>query len=203
MTNRIRNTTAQIIYRLWENDSPNKAALAALRNSKTLLSRNASKIWPLFLSTMDKKDLSQTGSLTIGEQAIFAALHCYALYQQGKTVNLNAAVDYKNDAKQDSGQNLFAALAYLRADESSRKAIDRRVQAVFESTNIASVTNSISHLVSILHSSSFQGKIDFAQLSQDLYYFQLSSENARRICLKWGQQYYSISTENENQEKGE
>lgn len=183
MVYRIETTTTQIISHVWNNGSPDKAILAALRDSNNILSRKATTVWPMMLSAMDKRDLSYNGKPTIAEIAIFAALRSFATYQQAQEQLMFASIN-------NNGKNLLSGLAQLRNDERTRKALDRRVQAMLVSTNVESVINSIYRLVAILKAHKLYLKIDFAQLSQDLYFYQLSYENARRTTLKWGQEYY-------------
>lgn len=190
MTAEIRRETAQIIHQIWSDGAYDKATLAALCSSNSILSRNAIAVWPLLLSNMKKEELSQDGRPTYAERAVYSALRCYAIYQQGK--NSDHLV-YAPAGKTGDGQELFAALSGLRKTTDTQKALDRRVQTVLGNSNPESVINTIYHLVAILKSKSPQAVIDFARLAQDLYYFQLNSELARQICLKWGQQYYYVA----------
>lgn len=197
MANRIRNITGAIIHQLWTDGGPDKAALAALRSSSNLLNRNATTIWPLMLANLEEGDLSATGQPTYVEKAVYTALRCFALCQQG-----NDDLTYAPAGKDKEGKTLFAALQQLRQDDATSTAIDRRVQIVLGNSNFESTINAIYHLVTILKGRFPHEEIDFAQLGQDFYFFQLNSEMARQICLKWGQQYYRISKDKDNQ-KGE
>lgn len=197
MTAKIRSVTARIIRQLWSDGAYDKATLAALRSSNSILNRNATAGWPLLLSNMEKGELSRDGRPTYAEQAVYAALRCYAIYQQGKN---SEHLVYAPAGKDGDGQELFTTLSGLRKVEDTRQALDRRVQTVLGNSNPESVINTIYHLVAILKSRSSQATIDFARLAQDLYYFQLNSELARQICLKWGQQYYYVA-KNEKNEK--
>lgn len=183
MTAQIKSVISRTIYQLWGNNEPNKAAFAALRNSNSILNRNATVIWPLIMENMQREELSKDGRPTKAEIAVFTVLRCYALYQQG-----NDLLRYAD--RTSNGKELFVVLSSMRKDDLTKKAIDHRVQAVLGSSNVQSVINALYHLVSILKASSTNNLIDFAQLGQDLFYFQLSNELARQICLKWGQQYY-------------
>ena len=193
---RIETATSRIIHQIWGNGNPNKAVLAALRNTNDILNKKATVVWPLLLDALEKNDLSKNGHPTSAEQAVFAALHCYAVYQQGN----QDCCEYAD--KDHDGKPLFKALAKLRNDPMTRAAIDRRVQNVLGNTNPGSVINAVGHLTSILKSHTSQELINFAQLGQDFYYLQFSNESAREVSLKWGQQYYWHS-EKQIAEKGE
>lgn len=186
MDYQIKNMAVHVLKKLWNNGNPNKAVLAGLRKSRDLASKNATVVWPVMLSVMDPQYLSSNGQPTKAERAIFATLHCYAIFQQG-----NNQCVYEPSGKDQRGLNLFRALAQLRLAQRDSAAIDRRVQNILGTMNFNNVTNSLNHLISILKSKSSTITVDFAELSQDLYYFQISNEASRRICLKWGQQYFA------------
>lgn len=198
MKARIKRATAQTIHQIWAGGAPNKAVLAALRNSNSILNRNATVIWPLLISNLEKKDLSRNGEPTYAEKAVYAALRCYAIYQQGNDEQcVYAPTDYQNGEYND----LFTALAALRRDTAIQEALDRRVQAVLGNSNADSIINALYHLVAILKSKEAQRKIDFAQLGQELYYIQLNRESARQVCLRWGQQYYRIDDQKQSKKE--
>lgn len=198
MKARIKRVTAQTIHQIWAGGAPNKAVLAALRNSNSILNRNATVIWPLLISNLEKKDLSRNGEPTYAEKAVYAALRCYAIYQQGNDEQcVYAPTDYQNGEYND----LFTALAALRRDATIQEALDRRVQAVLGNSNADSIINALYHLVAILKSREALRKIDFAQLGQELYYIQLNRESARQVCLRWGQQYYRIDDQKQSKKE--
>lgn len=198
MKSRIRRVTAQIILQIWANGAPNKAILAALRSSNSILNRNATVVWPMMLSNMEKDDLSRNGIPTCAEKAVYAALRCYAIYQQGNTGHFVYASANDENA---NGKELFGALAGSRKNTDTQKALDRRVQSVLGNSNADSAVNAIYHLVAILKSKAPQEVVDFARLGQDLYYMQLNRELARQVCLKWGQQYYRAFNNTDKIEK--
>ena len=198
MKARIKRATAQTIHQIWAGGAPNKAVLAALRNSNSILNRNATVIWPLLISNLEKKDLSRNGEPTYAEKAVYAALRCYAIYQQGNDEQcVYAPTDYQNGEYND----LFTALSALRRDTAIQEALDRRVQVVLGNSNADSIINALYHLVAILKSKEAQRKIDFAQLGQELYYIQLNRESARQVCLRWGQQYYRIDDQKQSKKE--
>ena len=117
--------------------------------------------------------------------AIFAALRAYAIYQQGTEESV-----FKHSDDWRENRSLFQAFGRLRSDPDFTDSLDKRVSNVLTSLNFQSAENSITQLVRILKSKGQGGQIDFAQLGEDLYRFQFSSESARQVTLKWGQDYY-------------
>ncbi len=182
----ISKTVAKIIHQLYNNGDLDKGTLAKLRTANSLLSRDATSVWPLIFEYIeDKQDLSQTGEPTFAENAIFAALRAYAIYQQGTE---ESVFKHSDDWRENS--SLFQAFGQLRSDPDFTDSLDKRVSNVLTSLNFQSAENSITQLVRILKSKGQGGQIDFAQLGEDLYRFQFSSESARQVTLKWGQDYY-------------
>lgn len=176
----------RVIKGLYNDGNSDKATLAALRSCTNLLSPKASKVWPLLLSSLPEEALSKDGRPTYAEKASFAALHAYAIYQQGTDQLVFAS-------RTEQGQNLCRALAGLRSNDDLRAALDRRMQVLLMATNYEALTNDLFHLLEILKAQRTGILLDFGQLTQDLFYFQTSSQAARQICLKWGQEYYQTA----------
>ena len=166
--------------RLYDNGNFDKGALASLRGSNSLLSKKATAVMPIMLSKLPKNSLSVDGTPTYAENAVFTALRCYAIYQQGNDHYVNGS----------SSKSIFEALAQLSQNDDLRDALDRRMSISLGSTNFKGVSNSIIHLLQILKSHDRNQTLNFASLAQDLYNFQFSFENARKVCLRWGRQYY-------------
>ena len=183
--------TARIIDQLYGDGTPDKGALAELRRTTAITDKGAEKIWPLIFSAVPK--LSTNGKPTKLETAVYTALHCYAAFQQGNDSFVFGQIPRLKDKEEsrENGVSIFTALRKIKINDSNeKKALDRRVTALLATTNISSATNSINHLVSILKGKKMGEKIDFAQLAEDLYNFQLSTKNARFVALKWGKDYY-------------
>lgn len=192
MTFEISKTTDLIIHRLYGAGNQDKASLAALRGAMSLSSPRAQKAWPVLIDNLDEKMLSRNGQPTYAEIAIFTAVHFYAIHQMSEANCVYGR--YSKDATDDSGVPLFRALNTLRQNEGTKEALDRRVQALLGTTNVDSVIHGAAQLVRILKSNKKLQKVDYAQLAQDLYWFQMSYEQANRIRLKWGQQYFWTKT---------
>ncbi len=204
MANEIADKTKRIIRKLYGNGTPDKAVLASLRTAETITSLRAKDVWPLLFSELEEKDLSKDpkGTPIRAEVAIYTALRCYALAQQGVEQSAYApAWNGKKDTdKKAEGTTLFQALSQMRLNAKNSGALDRRVHTLLATRNTSSVIRSITQLVQIMKSQYGDIKVDYAQLAQDLYYFTLSYEAANHIRLKWGQQYYwqSASAKNQN-----
>lgn len=174
----IYSKTTRIIQELWGQGNPDKAALSTLRATKSINDPKANLIWPYLFNTLEKDDLSRTGQPTYAENAVYTALQAYAIMQQG------------NQQPNFGKTKVFAALGQLRLDEHVKNGLDRRSQMIFGNNTYDSLTKVLLQLIHLLKSHQPAGQLDFGQLAQDLYYCQFNRELARKITLKWGQQYY-------------
>lgn len=221
MEDKIYKITTICIERLFNNGNIDKAALANLRNSKSLNDRYATVVWPIIFEAINKaykkaskkeinKVLSQNGTPTITETAIYTALCCYAIFQQGTDQKVFGSIQEEDEAER--GQKLFSALRKIsnltsKMDEATKTSLDKRVDMTLAMSNPTSVINSVVHLLRILKSknNNVQVKVDFAQLASDLFFIQLNRTNARKTSLKWGQEYYywndNDKKENKSKEK--
>lgn len=187
MRSKIETITGHIIRELYRDGHPDKAVLASLRNASSLMSQRAQTVWPLILENLDKEMLSHDGQPTWAENAVYAAIRFYALHQQGQDA---FAYGPQNGNDQEKGLPLFQALANLRKNETTRVALDRRVKPILATTNVNSIINSLAHLVSILKAANKTVKIDYAALAEDLFEIQMGYEQANKVRLRWGQQYF-------------
>lgn len=206
MSTEIVKITNNVIKQIYNGGSLNKGLLSNLRNSTSINDRYATKLWPLIFSEVQNdKILSNTGKPTPGEIAIYTSLRCYAIMQQGTEEQVFGIINVDENV-----QSLFSALSQLnkqmnKNDESARTSLDKRVDATLAMANAASVINSILHLVRILHSQNNVEniKINFGQLANDLYFFQMSRSQARKVALRWGQNYYFAYNKNLKGDKNE
>lgn len=212
--NTLSAITGQIIFQLYNNGNINRGALATLRRTTSITDKGAEKVWPIIFSNMvvNNKDkapifLSKNGKPTKQEIAIYTALHCYAMFQQGNDqtcayAQINTKKDSQGKSSPEDGVTLFSALREIRNDNSQiTEALDRRVSALLATTNINNAVNSIIHLVNILKGKKITTKIDFGQLASDLDVFQSSLKQAREVALKWGQDYYWNTYQLEKKDK--
>lgn len=192
---KIERDTNNIITKLHEREGNDKAILAALRRSNSILSRQATVVWPLLFEYIKDKDtFGENSRQTISERAIFTALRCYAVFEQGNDMERDREYDNEN------AKSLFRNLSFLRKDERLRDALDRRAQAVLSTTNIEAVTRSLVSLTKIIKANNSAAIINYPELANDLYNFQLGFESARKVAIKWGREYFWI---NDNRESNE
>jgi len=188
MTTNIRETTGRIITDLYGYGHSNKAVLASLRHATSITSQQAQPVWPVLIANLEEHQLSISGVPTQAEVAVYSAVRLYAIHQQG----VNDHCVYASAGDEAKGMQLFSALANQRSHEDTRVALDRRVRMLLATTNVNSIINSLSHMVSILKASDAKLKIDYSLLALDLYGLQLNHEHANKVRLRWGEQYYWV-----------
>lgn len=191
MTCEILETTDHIIRRLYGAGHQNRTLLLALKGTLDLSSPRVQKVWPVLIDSLDETMLSHDGQPTDAEIAIFSALHFYAIQQIGATDSVYG----RHDSTTNTGKPLFNALRIFRQNITVKETLDRRVQAALLTTNTENTIHAIDQLVRMLSTKQQVQKIDYAQLAQDLYWFQMSYERANHVRLKWGQQYFWTDVE--------
>lgn len=190
---KIEKVTDGVIWSLWRDGNPDKAVLSSARGAASLVSRKAQSVWPVMMANLDEEMLSHDGRPTYAEVAVYAAIRFYAIHQQGQAHFVYGSVHGDDENK---GIGLFRALAQLRSQPDRRDALDRRVKALLSTSNVTSMIQSLSHLISILKAANPTVKIDYALLAQDLYDAQFGINVANQVHLRWGQQYYwSVKSE--------
>lgn len=196
MTKTITGSVDQMLQQIYDHGNINRVVLASARHAVSLESPQAQAVWPIIMAGIETPamvsetfvpKLSITGEPTYAEIATFAAIRLYAIHQQGIDICVYGGA-YGDEAV---GKLFFKALAQLRLNENIQVALDRRVKALLATTNVTSVINSLTHLVSILKASQQNQQIDYARLAGDLFHFQFSYESANQVRLTWGRQYYS------------
>lgn len=151
--------------------------LAALRYSQNINDYHMNSVYPVFFRYLPEKALSTNGTPTYAENALFLAMHLNAIYVQG------------NHPLDGSNMSLFKALSFLRQYPQIQTALDARVSMLLQTNTFKSLEIALSGLIRILkqHSNS---KVDFAALAKDVYQFQFSYQSAKKVLLRWAQDYY-------------
>lgn len=183
----VYGTTTKMIYQLYQGGYKDSAKLSALRHGLGIDDHRGEAAWPLIFSTLDAKFLSDGKHESYAESAAYAALHSYAIYQQGVDGLVHASI-YNPDKQ---ARTLFEALATMRkADGTMPAGLERRMQSLFATTDYDAIVRSIYQLVRLLKGTHKNMVIDFAKLAQDLYSCQFSSYATKKVIMNWGRQYY-------------
>jgi|LSQX01.3.fsa_nt_gb CRISPR system Cascade subunit CasB len=176
--------------------SSTKAYLASLRRSVSWDVPRDPSVFSIVFANIPDKYLGESGELTVGERSIVLALQLFALHQQGKEQPVHAQ---RAECKERGWGNLGASLRALRAGDATQAA-DRRFNAMITATTFNELANHLRHLIKLLKSKT-GAKVNYAQLAQDLYWFQLGYQSD--IRLKWSRDYYRHYMEGKGEESDE
>lgn len=174
-----------------------KAHLAQLRQSINRDVHRALGVFPVVFANIPDQYLGESGYLTAGEQAIVLALQLFALHQQGREDHVHLWHDPKEEKARS---NLGVSLSALRVRDDSQAA-DRRFNAMISATSLNELSNHLRHLIKLLKSRQKDAKVDYAQLAQDLYWFQRGFQTD--IRLKWSRSYYRRYNEQKGEESND
>lgn len=195
----VRKAVRTAIKNIYSDGAVNKAVLAALRSANNILDHKAVVIWPIiFQSIQDKGFLSKNNQPSYAENAVFMALKCWSIYQQGTDATLLCA---DNDGSDKGEGSFFRKLGQLKKEDQLTDSTDSRVKSVLIGNSFGGICHSLVTLVEIFKSKDNTALIDFPSLGQDLYNYQFNSEAARQVAFKWGQQYYWHVFNIDNKEK--
>ena len=174
----VSSVTRKILMKLSNqiDTSPGKAVLAKIRHS---IGKPINKATEEFLG--------KSGRASYEETVILITVQLYALYQQG----LSHSVLVEDVEKY---HNIGSSLRQLRKGDDTT-AIDRRFNVMITSSTFEELTHHLRHLVKLLKSRSPETKIDFAKLSQNLYWFLRDSQETVR--LDWAREYYKQDNKGE------
>lgn len=175
--------------------SSTKALLANLRQSINSESNLAAGVFPFVFANIPDEFLGETGEFTVAERSILSALQLYALHQQAKEQCVDA-----ERASEGAGawDNVGVSLRALRVGDS--QSVDRRFNAMLTAANFSELVTHLRHLIKLLRSRT-KAKVDYAQLAEDLYWFQMGQQGS--IRLKWSRAYYRPLKEQEGEESDE
>jgi len=182
--------SARIHSILKRDESYIRASLARLRRGIGKKPGSLPDIWDFTLKDLPDIFLSATGVPTYGEWAAHMSITMFALHQQGKDPQVKPMFV----ASQSLGNAVRALVS--RRGESSEESIKRRFDAVVTSNTPEEVAHHLRGLIQMLRSEGIP--LDYAQLAEDLFRFQLS-ESRDGVKLRWGQDYSKIRKDDNNE----
>lgn len=166
-----------------------KATLARLRHSIGRPINEAKEVWPILFENLPEKFLSQDREESFEEISILTAVQLYSLHQQGVSQSV-----YEKGL--DSHQNVGNSLKKLRKGDDTT-AVDRRFNVMITSSTFEELIYHLRHLIMLLKTKSSETKVDYARLSNDLYWFLRDYQGTTR--LNWARQYYKQEFKGEKQ----
>ncbi|EHI70394.1 type I-E CRISPR-associated protein Cse2/CasB [Streptococcus ictaluri] len=185
----VSEVTRKILIKLskQKDTSSGKALLARLRQSIGKPISETVVIWSVLFKDLPEEFLGRNGQPSNEEQAILTTLQLYALHQQSQShsVLIN---------REDKYQNIGYSLKQLRQGEDTT-AIDRRFNVMITASSFEELVYHLRHLISLLKTKSPETKVDYAKLSEDLYWFLRDYQE--RVRLSWAREYYKRNVKGE------
>jgi len=171
-------------------ETKTKAELAELRHGIGLAPGEKPSLWGMLFENFPEEFYGKFGNPSKEEWAIYDALTLYALHQQGH--------DIKKENMNVKGVSLGIAAAKLVLAEGGtdddRERVSKRFNQIALAVDVEMLTYYLRTFIPLLRTNGIG--IDYIMLAQDIYWYQ--TENGRNsVKLKWGQDYYSLKTNNE------
>lgn len=170
-----------------------RADLANIRKSIGRPIAQSIETWAILFEYMPEEFLSKSGRMTDEEKVILNTVQLYAIHQQGK----NGSVNYTPEDKKS--YNLGDSLRNLRT-EGNQVSVDRRFNTMINSSTFEELVYNLRQMIQLLKSKT-TAKIDYVQLSNDLYWFLKGQKETVR--LRWAQAFYKINFKEEGEDKNE
>lgn len=179
---KIAAITSKILIKLSKQKdmSSGKAILARLRHSIGKPISETMAVWPILFEELPEEFLGHHGYTSYEEQAILTTLQLYALHQQSLSYSVFAGDENKY-------QNIGYSFRQLRQGEDTT-AVDRRFNVMITSSTFEELVYHLRHFITLLKSKSPETKVDYAKLSEDLYWFLRDYQE--KVRLAWARDYY-------------
>ena len=192
MANEARQANDFVRYKIrqWtesKNDSTVKATLAKLRRGIGKTPGSVPELWDATLNGLSEDLISKDGNPTRGEWAVHVALTLFALHQQGK--------DLKKQCMSRDGAYLGIAVRHLVQSEEDQNRIKRRFDSAVTSDSMEEFSHHLRGLIQLLKAGDIP--LDYPALAEDLYRYQFPDQRDF-VRLRWGQDFYRIPGNEEN-----
>lgn len=185
--------TAKRLHRLLSADPGTvKANLAELRHGIGSAPGSDPRLWGMIFDGLPESMLGKYGRPSKEEWAIYNALTLYAMHQQG-----NDPQKKNMNVKGISLGRAACNLVYAGDNpEDERDRFSRRFNQIALAEDIEALTYYLRTFIPMLRGKEIG--LDYPMLAQDIYLCQ--SENGRAsVRLRWGQDYYSVNREEEEE----
>ena len=169
------------VSQLSRSGSQQTATLAKLRRCLGKPPGASPEAWELTLSDLPESLVGYDGEPSYAEWAIHLALTLFALHQQGKPDSISV-----------SGISFGKAVRHLVApDGSNENGVKRRFDAVLTAKGINEFAHHARGLIQLMKANDV--RMDYPSFARDVFYYQFS-DSQDRVRLRWGEDYYQVSS---------
>ncbi len=169
--------------------SSSKAHLSQLRRGLGKKPGELPELWGMFLKDMPEELMGEVGKTSYAEQAIYTALTLFALHQQGHIESMGV---------EGEENHLGRAARRLVGNDEEEENVRKKLCIMAASDDMTELSYHLKTIIKLLSSKDI--KLDYVDLTRDLYWFQFE-KYVDRIRLKWGQDFYRNVQTNENGEE--
>ena len=163
-----------------------KAELAELRRGVGHKPGELASVTGILLEALPEKFFGFGNTPSYAEWAVYIALTLFAVHQQSS--------DIENELMHQQGEYIGKAIARLIRDENDRERIIRKMTALLKSKDVEDLSHHLKSMIYLLRSENI--KVDYADLAQDIYKFQIG-EFTSSVQLKWGRDFYRYALSKE------
>ncbi len=191
----VANFVSRKIYFLQKETglSNSNAVLANLRRGIGYEPGELPQLFGIVLLDFPEKFMSENGVVTKEEWACYIALTLYALHQQG--------YDIKNQSmhveQEESVGSAMLRLALSNEDSNAEQRMLQRLQMLATSVDRKELAYHLRGIIQLLRAKGVP--MNYGRLAKDLYEIQFP-EGKKRVCLKWGQDFYKRANRKEEKE---
>lgn len=161
------------------------AYMANLRRGVGTEPGSLPELWQFMFEDFPHSLAGQGMTPSAGERAVHAALTLFALHQQSKDIN-EKCMHVLNMPLGKAVQRL------IHAKQEREEAIKRRFATVVTANSFEELVWHLRGLIKLLRDEDIP--LDYAQLANDLFYFQFATARDG-VRLQWGRQLYFASNE--------
>lgn len=172
-----------------------KAMLANLRRGVGREIGELPQVLGILLQDMPENFWSEDGTATREEWVCYTVLTLYALHQQGYDTKKQWM---HTEEEVSMGRALYRLKNSYDNDPNAEQRIVQKLRTLASAVDRKELSYHLRGIVQLLKSNGIP--MNYKNLAEDLYDMQFS-DGKRRVCLKWGQDFYGGKTQEKNEEK--
>lgn len=175
--------------------SSGKAMLANLRRGVGREPGELPQLFGIFLLDLPETFWSENGIATKEEWVCYTILTLYALHQQGYDAK---SQPMHIDEDVSLGKAMYKLVMTDNGDPNAEQRIVQKLRTLATSVDIKELSHHLRGIVQMFRNNGIS--INYCKLAGDLYEMQFP-EGKRRVCLKWGQDFYGRNSKKADEEK--
>jgi CRISPR type I-E-associated protein CasB/Cse2 len=172
--------------------SVQKSAMAQLRKCVGKSIGESPEIWKYTIEGMDSELIGIGGKASFAEEAVFAAMTLIGTHQRGNT-------NWMDKRGVGLGDGLRTLKRFANSSSSDTDMVQNRFVRAIQATTCEELVDKLYGLIVMLSNNGIG--IDYPQLAEDLYRYQLGEEARESVKLNWARQIGRSSKKDEKQEE--